>query len=188
MPLRNHLFTMGVHEVGWEKALNMSHSQTQPDGQPERRRAQRSALRLSATVREPGRSRMGARVIDISTHGCRIEAMPGATADTWILLSITGLETQYCRVVWSCHEFAGVEFATPLAEPVLDRLLQQNGRLSESAIGELRSIANRAHNLSVQESGDRQTLTELSRTCAVEAIVEGLRLGEAGTPSNGGSR
>jgi len=95
------------------------------------------------------------------------------------MLSIAGLETQYCRVVWRCHEFAGIEFATPLAEAVLERLLQDQHELSEMAISELRAIANRAHNLSVQETDDRQTLTELSRKCAVDAVVEGLRLGEA---------
>lgn len=122
---------------------------------------------------------MGARVIDISTRGCRIEALPGATADSYILLSIAGLDTQYCRVVWSCHEFAGVEFAAPLAEAVLDRLLEDHGALSESAIGELRSIANRAHRLSTQEETERRTLSELSRKCAVDAVVGGLRLGES---------
>jgi hypothetical protein len=157
----------------------MSDSVQLPDGQPDRRRAPRAALRLSASIREPGRSRVSAKLIDISTHGCRIEATSGASADTWIMLSIAGLETQYCRIVWKCHEFAGIEFATPLSEAVLDRLLQDHGQLSETAIGELRDIAKRTHRLSTQETGDRATLTELSRKCAVDAVVEGLRLGEA---------
>jgi hypothetical protein len=157
----------------------MSESVEIPGGQTERRRAPRAGLRLSATIREPGRSRTGAKLIDISTHGCRIEATSGASADTWIMLSIAGLETQYCRVVWRCHEFAGIEFATPLAEAVLEKLLLDQSGLSETTIKELRSIANRTHHLSVQETGDRQTLTELSRKCAVDAVVEGLRLGEA---------
>ena len=157
----------------------MSDSDVRPDGQPERRRAPRTALRLNASIREPGRSRSSARVIDISTHGCRIEAMPGVAVDAWVLLSIVGLETQYSRVVWSCHEFAGIEFAAPIAEAVLDRLLQEHGALSETGIGELRSIANRAHRLSTQEESGRRTLAELSRKCAVDAVVEGLRLGEA---------
>ena len=82
-------------------------------------------------------------------------------------------------VIWACHEFAGVEFATPLAEAVLDRLLQDQSHLSETAIGELRSIATRAHRLSTQEEGERRTLAELSRKCAVDAVVEGLRLSDA---------
>jgi hypothetical protein len=157
----------------------MSDSVERSEGQPERRRAPRAALRLSASIREPGRSRVNAKLIDISTHGCRIEATSGASADTWVMLSIVGLETQYCRIVWRCHEFAGVEFATPLAEAVLDRLLQDHSQLSETAISELRDIAKRTHRLSTQETEDRATLTELSRKCAVDAVVEGLRLGEA---------
>lgn len=150
------------------------------EGQPERRRAPRAGLRLSATIREPGRSRVGVKVIDISTHGCRIEAQSGASADTWVLLSIAGLETQYCRVVWRAHEFAGLEFATPLAEPVFDRLVQDQSQLSEKAIGELRDIANRTHRLaSVEGSKDSDTLVELSSKCAADAVVEALKLGEA---------
>ncbi|HVE00625.1 MAG TPA: PilZ domain-containing protein [Sphingomicrobium sp.] len=157
----------------------MSDSVEMTGAKTERRRAPRAALRLSATIREPGRSRTGAKLIDISTHGCRIEATSGASADAWIMLSIAGLESQYCRVVWRCHEFAGIEFATPLAEAVLEKLLRDQSGLSETTVKELRSIANRTHHLSVQETGDRQTLTELSRKCAVDAVIEGLRLGEA---------
>jgi hypothetical protein len=157
----------------------MTDSAVRSEGSPDRRRAPRTALRISASIREPGRSRTGARLIDISTHGCRIEATSGASHDTWIMLTIAGLETQYCRVVWRCHEFAGIEFATPLAEAVLEKLLRDQSGLSETTVKELRSIANRTHHLSVQETGDRQTLTELSRKCAVDAVIEGLRLGEA---------
>ncbi len=151
-----------------------------PDSQLDRRRSPRAGLRLSATIREPGRSRVGVRVIDISTHGCRIEATTGPSADSWVLLSIAGLETQYCRIVWRAHEFAGLEFATPLNEAVFERLLQDQSQLSEKAIGELRDIANRTHRLaSVDANKDSETLVELSSKCAVDAVVEALRLGEA---------
>ena len=158
----------------------MNDSVEQADGQPDRRRAPRAALRLSATIREPGRSRVGVRVIDVSTHGCRIEAVSGASPDSWVLLSIAGLETQYCRVVWQAHEFVGLEFATPLAEAVLDSLLRDQNQLSETTISELRDIANRTHRLAtIQPTGDSQTLVDLSRKCAVDAVVEGLRLSDS---------
>lgn len=150
------------------------------DDQPERRRAARAGLRLSATIREPGRSRVGVKVIDISTHGCRVEAQSGASADTWVLLSIAGLDTQYCRIVWRAHEFAGLEFATPLSDAVFERLLQDQSQMSETSIGELRDIANRTHRLATVETNkDSETLGELSSKCAVDAVVEALRLGEA---------
>lgn len=162
----------------------MSDSISRPDDQPERRRAPRSPLRLGASIREPGRGRTAAKLIDISTHGCRIEVVSGASADAWLMLSIAGLETQYCRVVWRCHEFAGIEFTTPLAQAVLERLLGDQEHMSQAAIGELRAIAKRAHQLSVQETDDRQTLTDLSRKCAVDAVVAGLSLGEVPPAGN----
>lgn len=154
-------------------------SEMRPDGQPERRRAQRAALRLSASIREPGRTRTGVRVIDISTHGCRIEATSGPSPNSWVLLSIAGLDTQYCCVVWQFHEFAGLEFATPIAEAVLERLLQDQ-QSSEASVKELRDIATRTHSLSVKNADrDVERLEELSRKCAVDAVVEGLRLGDS---------
>ncbi|HYC94751.1 MAG TPA: PilZ domain-containing protein [Sphingomicrobium sp.] len=159
----------------------MSDSDKQADSESERRRAPRAALRLNATIREPGRSRVGVRIIDMSTHGCRIEASSGAPAEAWVLLSVAGLESQYCRIVWRAHEFAGLEFASPIAEAVLDRLLQDQQQLTESTVSELRSIANRTHRLATVESSgpDSETLVELSQKCAVDAVVEGLRLGDA---------
>ena len=168
-------------------ALDMSEIPLEASGHPDRRRAERAALRLNATMRETGRGRVTARVIDISTHGCRIEAGSGASVETWLWLSIAGLETQYCRVVWRCQEFAGLEFATPLAEAVLERLLHDQKQLTESTITELRDIANRTHRLAAkQDSADTRTLADLSRKCAVEAVVEGLRLSETkgGAPSD----
>jgi hypothetical protein len=158
----------------------------QVETEQDRRRAERAALRLSATIREPGRSRVGVRLIDISTHGCRIEATCTLSPDTWLLLSIAGLETQYCRVVWHCHEFAGLEFGSPLAEPVLERLLHEHKSSTESSIKELRDIAQRTFNLAAkQRQGEGETLAELSRKCAVEAVVEGLRLGETQSGQSG---
>lgn len=119
----------------------------------------------------------------MSTHGCQIEATASASPDSWVLLSIAGLETQYCRIVWRINEFAGLEFASPIAEAVLQRLLQDQ-QLSESSIKELRDIANRTHNLSGKHGeADSKTLTDLSRSCALDAVVEGFRLSDSAAPS-----
>ena len=104
----------------------MDQAATRPDGQPERRRANRAALRLNATLRTGGgKSRIKVRLIDISTHGCRIECTATVEADTWAWLTVTGLETQYCRVAWQCQEFIGLEFAAPLSEPRLRTIGRQ---------------------------------------------------------------
>ncbi len=163
------MFTIDAHYAPME-------STQRPDGQRDRRRAPRAVLRLNASIREPGRSRTGVRIIDMSTHGCQIEATAAAAPGTWMLLSIAGIETQYCRIVWRINEFAGLEFATPISEAVLERLLQDH-KMGEASIRELRDIANRTHSLVAKHgAGDAETLAELSRNCALDAAIEGFRL------------
>ena len=150
-------------------------------GQADRRRVLRLALRLTATMRDGRSSRVRARVIDMSTNGCRIECTAPVEDDSRIWLSIAGLETQYCRVVWHCEEFIGLEFERPLSEAVFNKLLADQGQLPETTIKELRSIASRTHWLARKANDDDiAILAELSRKCAVDGLVEGLRLGEGG--------
>ena len=148
--------------------------------QPERRRANRAALRLDATMREGSRSKVKVRLIDISTHGCRIEGSSTADAGSWLWLNITGLESQYCRVVWHCQEFIGLEFEKPITDAVLDRLLQGQKQATQSRVNELRDIATRTLWLARQaDDANIHPLAELSKSCAIDAVVEGFRLNEA---------
>jgi len=151
----------------------------QPAVQPERRRANRTALRLIATMREGSRSKVRVRLIDISTHGCRIECTSSVAADTWLWLNIAGLESQYCRVVWHCQEFIGLEFEKPLAEAVLDRLLDNQKLPTQTRVNELRDIATRTLWLARQaDDANIHPLAELSKSCAIDAVVEGFRLSQ----------
>lgn len=147
--------------------------------QPDRRRVERLALRLNATLRDGRRGRVRARVIDMSTHGCRVECSAPVEDDSWVWLSIASLENQFCRVVWHCQEFVGLEFEKPLSEAVFERLLSDQGQLPETTIKELREIATRTHWLARKaEDSDIAILADLSRKCAVDAVVEGLKRGE----------
>lgn len=158
----------------------------QRQDQPERRRANRAALRVAATMREGSQSRVKVRLIDISTHGCRIECTSTVVADSRVWLNIAGLEAQNCRVVWHCQEFVGLEFEQPLAEAVLDRLLQGQEHQPVERINELREIANRTLWLARQaDDAEIHPLAELSKTCAVDAVVEGFRLSEARRANSG---
>lgn len=131
-------------------------------------------------MRSTGRGRTLVKLIDISTRGCRIQCSSTVEADSWLWLSVAGLDTQYCRVVWHCHEFVGLEFATPLAAAVLESLLHDQQHLPEATVNELRNIASRTHGLARQAGdADIHPLAELSRKCAVDAVVEGFRLSEA---------
>jgi hypothetical protein len=153
---------------------------TAPKMPPDRRRVERLALRLNATMRDGTRGRVRARVIDMSTNGCRVECSSMVDDDSWVWLSIAGLENQFCRVVWHCQEFIGLEFEKPLSEAVFERLLSDQGQLPENAIKELRDIATRTHWLARKaEDTDIAILADLSRKCAVDAVVEGLKRGQA---------
>ena len=170
------------------EAFSMSKSVKLPDGQTDRRRVPRAALRLNATIREPGRSRAGVKVIDISTHGCRIEAITGASVDSWVLLTIAGLETQYSRVAWSCHEFAGLEFATRWRTPCSTACL--GIRTSCPRSRSANCATSRPGRIGLQPPTVKtESLSDLSRKCAVDAVVEGLRLGDSRrAAAKGGAR
>ena len=71
----------------------------------------------------------------------------------------------------------GAKFSTK--EPVLERLLADQQHLSEATVNELRDIAGRTHRLANKDNSDAELLAELSDRCAVEAVIEGLKLGEA---------
>lgn len=146
--------------------------------QHDRRRANRIALHLAATLRE-GSRKAQARVIDISTHGCRVEC-PTVLADgTQVWLGIDGLQNQQCRVAWHWEEFVGLEFLTPLSEPVFERLVQEH-QLTDKTLRDLRGIASRTSWLARKAADDDvANLAELSRKCAEDAVVEGLRRGQA---------
>lgn len=153
--------------------------------QEERRRAARTALHLEATMRD-GTRKASARVIDMSTHGCRVECSTIVADDSRVWLGIAGLENQRCRVAWHCEEFVGLEFETPLSEAVFERLLQGQQQLPEAAIRDLRSIASRTHWLARRAGdGDIAMLADISRQCAENAVVEGLRLSKSPKGSAG---
>jgi hypothetical protein len=153
----------------------------QPLEQPvERRRAARAALHLNATMRD-GTRKAPARVIDMSARGCRIECSAVVADGGKVWLGIEGLANQPCRVVWHCEEFIGLEFETPLSEAVFEQLLQDQGQLAAKEIQKLRGIASRTHWLA-RKAGDADIaiLADISRQCAENAVIEGLRLGQSG--------
>ena len=144
-------------------------------GKAERRRAARVALHLDATMRD-GSRKAPARVLDMSTHGCRIECSTIVADDSWVFLGIEGLQSQRARVVWHCEEFIGLEYETPLSQPVFERLLAGQKQLPDKAIRDLRSIASRTQWLARQAAEDDiAILADISRQCAEHAVVEGLR-------------
>ena len=170
--LANHFFTIR----GAESRAGVIDMDQPSQGQVERRRAGRAALHLSATMRD-GARKAPARVIDMSTHGCRIECSTAVADDSFVLLGIAGLEAKRSRVAWHCEEFIGLEFETPLSDAVFERLLQDGQQLTAVEIKDLRNIASRTNWLARKADVEHiANLADISRQCAENAVIEGLRL------------
>ena len=89
------------------------------------RRAQRRPVLLAASCRTQSGLRDNAQISDISPHGCRL------TPNTLVMrigqrvfIRPEGLEGVSGTVRWIEGQHAGIEFDTPLYEPVVDHLSQ----------------------------------------------------------------
>jgi hypothetical protein len=147
------------------------------DPETESRKAPRFACDLSASVRDRGRPRSPARVIDISTDGCRVEIVASLSARSWVWLSLPDLETQYARVAWSFDTFAGLEFASALSVAVVRRLVSVDMGPSERRAAQLQELSARCRVLAGRQSAAEYAsrLLTLSRDCEARAVVEELR-------------
>lgn len=89
------------------------------------RRAERRPVRLPATCRTQSGLRDDAQISDISPHGCRLTPNTLAVRiGLRLVIRPQGLEGVTGIVRWIQGQQAGVEFDTPLYEPVVDHLSQ----------------------------------------------------------------
>ncbi len=144
----------------------------------DRRRTWRVALNLTASVREPGRSNTPVRLVDISTHGCRIELFSSPIVGSILWLSIASLGAKQARIVWCKGDFAGLQFDTALNESVLDRLITAQHRQTETMAADLRDLARRSKYHSTKSANADTDLLRLSRDCTVYALVHALKSAE----------
>jgi hypothetical protein len=142
------------------------------DSHIERRRVPRFAFQVRAALRQQGDHRFAIRVIDISTHGCRIELLCGQKLAPTGWLYLENLAAQPMRVVWSRDTFAGLEFDTPLHEAVLDALLASKQGVAEPTMAELYDIALRSKGGAERAAPAPVSaeLSSLARDCAAAAL------------------
>ena len=89
--------------------------------------AERATIRLRSGFRRRGDHRTYADLLDLSTHGFRIQSPILLAQDTYVWLSLPGFEAKGARVVWSDGAQAGCEFETPFHPSVFERILALNG-------------------------------------------------------------
>lgn len=150
-----------------------------PHAGSDRRRVGRIALQLRASARDCGRDDIPVRIVDISTHGCRIETLDHLFSGPPTLV-IADFGAVPSRTVWQHGGLAGLEFLTPLSDTVIDRLLEAHSASTEATVRQLRELANRAR-LTSKDPTDKVThgaLRKMARDCAVQAIIAKMRLSE----------
>lgn len=87
-----------------------------------RRRAPRAPVSLDAKVGRGGLDRALCKVVDLSTHGARIETYSAVRRDSMIWLTLPHVGHWAARVVWASDFEAGLEFQIPLSDPEFEQL------------------------------------------------------------------
>ncbi len=155
-------------------------SMSGPMSAPRRNRVRREAILLAASVREAGRPKLSARIIDISCSGCRLH-VDGVFAGESVWIAIPMLETCQARVIWQNEGFAAVEFQTALDEGVLGRVVARHSTPSVNFVSDLRDFAEQARRSASRALAEptANALREISRDCSLHALVRELQLLEA---------
>jgi hypothetical protein len=92
-------------------------------GDKKERSSERVPIELDAGLRQRGGSGVTVQIMDLSTHGFRIETHLDlhVGADVW--LRLPGLESSHAKVAWVNGYIAGCKFERPLHPAVLDMVV-----------------------------------------------------------------
>jgi hypothetical protein len=145
---------------------------------PDRRRKPRLAIALPAQLRERGNSGEPVQLVDISVLGCRIETHSQPQPGSWVWLKLPGLDTVYCRVMWSRPAFAGLEFESPLHEAVVEMLTTDGSASPEARISALEALSRRCRFLA-SRSGEDESDPLLTLALDCEAAAADLSSGSS---------
>lgn len=89
----------------------------------ERRKAVRKAVEADVQLRAPGRRLANVKLLDLSTHGCKIaiDDKPVATGQ-FVAIHLPDAEPSLAVVRWVEAGNAGLEFAQPIPEALADAI------------------------------------------------------------------
>lgn len=88
-----------------------------------RRRAPRAPVSLDVKVGRGGLDRALCRVVDLSTHGAKVETFSALRRDSIIWLTLPHVGHWAARVAWATDFEAGLEFQIPLTEGEFEKLV-----------------------------------------------------------------
>jgi hypothetical protein len=91
------------------------------------RNADRVPVAVRAGLRQRGASAVTVNILDLSTHGFRIDTHLSLEAGTQVWLRLPGLEATPARVAWVEGHCAGCAFDRPLHPAVLSMIVTRSG-------------------------------------------------------------
>ena len=94
---------------------------------PNSRNANRVPVALRAGLRQRGASAVTVQILDLSTHGFRIDTHLSLEVGTQVWLRLPGLEATPARVAWVEGHRAGCAFDRPLHPAVLSMIVTRSG-------------------------------------------------------------
>ncbi len=94
---------------------------------PRERNADRVPVAVRADVRQRGASAVSVQILDLSTHGFRIDTHLTLENGTQIWVRLPGLEAMPARIAWIEGHLAGCAFDRPLHPAVLDMIVARSG-------------------------------------------------------------
>jgi len=91
------------------------------------RNANRVPIEIDAGLRQRGAAAVGVHILDLSTHGFRVETHLELEIGSPIWLRLPGLEASLALVMWREGNFVGCAFDRPLHSAVLDLIVRRAG-------------------------------------------------------------
>ncbi len=91
------------------------------------RNADRVPVTFCAGLRQRGASAVSVQILDLSTHGFRIDTHLSLEVGTQIWLRLPGLEATPALVAWVDGHCAGCAFDRPLHPAVLSMIIARSG-------------------------------------------------------------
>lgn len=96
-----------------------------PAQQRSSRKSERTSLTADVALRRPGSANFRARVLDVSTCGCRLDVVDRPNVDERVWIKFDGLESIESTVCWVAGFKVGLQFASPIHPAVFDQLLSR---------------------------------------------------------------
>ena len=85
--------------------------------------ASRASIHLPAFLTAPGGEPFTATVVDIATHGFRVQSGYPAKMGQFLAIEVPAFACYSGWVAWACSGEFGFDVANPLPEPVVDHIL-----------------------------------------------------------------